>query len=202
MQVPSTGPGTMPAPWRPIPTASGRRRKLRAISAAAGTPWTRAAGSDWQEETPPEVERPSGPPRPVCVFCPPGASMDKSALPGRAASAGAQNHVWSNNYGGLSGGRFAKSVAVDWAGNTIVVGRYSGSVNFGGALLTSASMNDAITIANLVGSVIVTGTYAGSVDFGGGPLPSGGDSGRGPFGAHGQRRLILGRRSRRPQPYR
>jgi hypothetical protein len=109
------------------------------------------------------------------------------------------SHVWSKRFGGvpgtLTGGL---GIAVDQAGNVVVTGHFSGSVDFGGGPLVSAGSSD-VFIAELSadgehrwskrfggpsdqqgvgvavapsGDVIVVGWFLGSIDFGGGPLVS------------------------------
>jgi hypothetical protein len=111
----------------------------------------------------------------------------------------AGNHIWSRRYGDASDD-FARGAAVDVSGNVIVTGYFYGSVDFGGALLTSAGAQDIFVakfnpdghhlwsqrfgaaasdrgqVAAVDGSrnVIVTGEFSGSVDFGGGPITSAG----------------------------
>jgi hypothetical protein len=91
------------------------------------------------------------------------------------------------------------SIAVDTSNNVLVTGRVSGTVDFGGGLLTSSSA-DSIFIAKLdpmgghiwsklfadgignsvavdgMDSVFVTGFVTGTADFGAGPLTSAGQS--------------------------
>jgi hypothetical protein len=96
--------------------------------------------------------------------------------------------------------QYATSLAVDPSGNLIVAGYFSGTVNFGGANLTSTGDTDifvakfspagvhqwsqrfgglfadqALSVAvNASGDVIVAGYFEGTVDFGGGSLVSSG----------------------------
>jgi hypothetical protein len=113
----------------------------------------------------------------------------------------AGNHVWSKRFGD-AGTEVAYDVAADGSGNIVVVGRFEGTIDFGGGLLTSAGDSD-IYVAkfdaagNHVWSkrfgeastqyahavevdgsenVIVTGWFHGSVDFGGGLLTSAGNA--------------------------
>jgi hypothetical protein len=108
-------------------------------------------------------------------------------------------HGWSQPFGDGSS-QLASSVVVDGSGNSYVVGYFTGSVDFGGGVLTSAGSND-IFIAKFdaggnhiwsqrfgdtnndvgnsvaldpLGNVIVAGWFAGTVDFGGGVLTSAG----------------------------
>jgi hypothetical protein len=112
----------------------------------------------------------------------------------------AGNHVWSRRFGDASE-QYGMSVTVDVSGNVIVTGRFDGTVDFGGAALTSAGNWD-IFVAKFdeasnhlwsdsygdesnqsgsgvavdgSGNVIVTGRFDGTVDFGSGPLTSAGN---------------------------
>lgn len=105
---------------------------------------------------------------------------------------------WARGLGGSSSEEPA-AVAVDRAGNIVIVGRFKGSVDFGGGPLVSAGSDD-IFIASYTadgvhrwssrfgddrqdlaqdvamdddGNVTVVGTFDGSVDFGGGALAAG-----------------------------
>ena len=117
-----------------------------------------------------------------------------------SALAGTPAHLWSRGFGGTNGAG-GHSVAVDGSGNVIMTGYFSGTVNFGGADLTSAGATEIFLAkfsANGVhqwsqrfgstshdqgnsvavdgsGAVIVTGTFAGTVNFGGSNLTSAGD---------------------------
>ena len=110
------------------------------------------------------------------------------------------NHLWSQRFGDASD-QWGMSVAVDGSGNVIATGYFRGSLDFGGAPLTSAGYEDIFVAkfdpsGNLLwsqrfgdaksqwgnsasvddsGNVIVTGTFYGTVDFGGGPLTSAGN---------------------------
>ena len=112
----------------------------------------------------------------------------------------AGNHLWSQTFGRGSG----LSVAVDGAGNVLVTGNFTGTVDFGGGPLVSAGGSD-IFVAKFdsngvhlwsqrfgapggngdfgfgvavdpSGNVVVTGLFENTVDFGGGPLVSAGGS--------------------------
>ncbi len=111
----------------------------------------------------------------------------------------AGNHLWSKHFGGASELKVA-SLAVDGAGNALLTGELSSSVDFGGGPLTSAGLSDIFLAkfdpagshlwserfgdaasqsgysiaASGAGHVLITGYFAGSVDFGGGPLMSAG----------------------------
>jgi hypothetical protein len=108
-------------------------------------------------------------------------------------------HSWSQRYGDV-GDQYASSLAVDPSGNVIVAGYFSGTVNFGGANLTSTGDTDifvakfsaagvhqwsqrfggafedkALSVAvSTSGDVIVAGSFEGTVNFGGGNLVSSG----------------------------
>jgi hypothetical protein len=108
--------------------------------------------------------------------------------------------VWSKRFGNAGSVTRSYGVTVDATGNVLVAGTFSGSVDFGGGVLTSAGGTD-IFVAKLsptgthiwsrrfgdasdqaaksiavdgAGNAFVTGYFAGSVDFGGGPLTSAG----------------------------
>ena len=113
------------------------------------------------------------------------------------SSAGA--HVWSKRLGG-SGYDLGGSVAVDGAGNVVVVGTFEGTINLGGGSLTSAGERD-LFVAKFspagqhlwskrfggtrtdwvrrvavdgAGDVLLTGQFLGSINFGGPTLTSAG----------------------------
>jgi len=107
--------------------------------------------------------------------------------------------LWSLSFGNGEA-QEARAVAVDGAGNAIVVGSFMGTVDFGGGPLTSAGNYDifvlkldpagkhlgsarfgdaaeqrALDVAvDGGGNAYFTGWAAGAVDFGGGALPGGG----------------------------
>jgi len=107
----------------------------------------------------------------------------------------AGNHIWSNGYGDASA-QYGVSVTADGSGNVSVAGRFQGTVNFGGGVLTGAgdydifvaqfdasgnhnwskSFGDSDTqyaselVADGAGDVKLLGYFVGTVDFGGGPL--------------------------------
>jgi len=110
------------------------------------------------------------------------------------------DHVFSKRFGS-AGDQLCGDLAVDGADNIYLTGGFSGSVNFGGGILTSAGLND-VYLAKLdvagthvfstrygnasdqtssgiaVNStgVAITGTFDGSIDFGGGLLTSAGST--------------------------
>lgn len=111
------------------------------------------------------------------------------------------NHVWSKCFGNSSN-QAGAGVAVDPSGNVLLVGTFSGSIDFGGGNLTSAGSTD-VFIARLDangfhswsklfgdasaqtgvavavdgdGNVFATGAFSGTVDFGGGGLTSAGST--------------------------
>lgn len=101
-------------------------------------------------------------------------------------------HVWSKRFG-AAGDQTSAGIAADSTGNTLVTGRFAGSVNFGGGELVSAGGQDAFLVkldgggshlwsrrfgdssyqagsavgVAASGSVLIGGTMSGSVDFGG-----------------------------------
>jgi hypothetical protein len=110
---------------------------------------------------------------------------------------------WRRTFGGDSGD-FVRQLAVDPAGQPVIVGRFSGTVSFGsGQTLTSAgssdmfvaklaaagsqtvfargfssttgSENGAGVAADSLGGAFVTGSFDPEIDFGTGPLTSTGD---------------------------
>jgi FlgD Ig-like domain len=109
------------------------------------------------------------------------------------------NHIWSDSYSS-TGSESSSQLAVDASGNVVVGGRFDGTVDFGGGLLTTAGGNDVYVVKfgpdgthlwshsfgdenfQQIGglavdpseSVVLTGSYLGAVDFGGGVLTSAG----------------------------
>ncbi|HRI65948.1 MAG TPA: hypothetical protein PK156_16990, partial [Polyangium sp.] len=109
------------------------------------------------------------------------------------------NHLWSKRFGD-STTQNAGSVAIDNAGNVVIVGSFQGSMDFGGGSLVSAGITDifvakfdasgnhlwskrfgnsSVQNANAVavdgsGNVIFTGLFQGAMSFGGATLTSAG----------------------------
>jgi hypothetical protein len=109
------------------------------------------------------------------------------------------NHIWSHSYG-RTNDQLSTDLAVDGSGNIIVAGRFRGTVDFGGGLLTSAGDWDIYFVKfgpeathlwsrrfgdasfqqvgdlaiDLADNVVLTGSYLGAVNFGGGVLTSAG----------------------------
>jgi hypothetical protein len=108
-------------------------------------------------------------------------------------------HIWSKRYGG-PGSEEALFLGVDELGNVYASGTLSGSVNFGGGVLTSVGGDDIFVLSldpdgdhlwskragntgsdtvgsmavDLDGNVYLTGRFTYSIDFGGGVLTSAG----------------------------
>lgn len=105
-------------------------------------------------------------------------------------------HLWSHRYGD-SDAQYVQHITTDNSGQVILVGSFSGTVDFGGGVLASAGQTD-IYIAKFdtdgnhiwshrfgdsseqnavyaetdyAGNIFVTGWMTGTVDFGGGNLP-------------------------------
>lgn len=111
------------------------------------------------------------------------------------------NAIWSKAFGS-TGGDAGRGVAVDALGNATVVGYFSGSVDFGGGVLTSTGSLDAFVASfdengvhryskrfggtgeemardvaiDPTGSSTVVGHFYSTIDFGGGPFTSNGCS--------------------------
>ncbi len=108
-------------------------------------------------------------------------------------------HVWSERLGG-TGYDYGRSVAVDDTGDAFVTGYFNGTVDFGGAPLSSTGVED-IFLARYAGfdgahqwsrafggigtdigrgiaiagsEIVLTGSFANAVDFGGGARASAG----------------------------
>ncbi|MCC6559566.1 MAG: nucleotide-binding protein [Polyangiaceae bacterium] len=114
---------------------------------------------------------------------------------------GAGNHLWSKRLGG-TGSQDASSVSVGAGNEILVAGAFGETVDFDGAVLTSAGgadlflakldpggaslwarrfgdaadqFQDSIRVASLpTGGAAITGYFGGSLDLGGGPLVSAG----------------------------
>jgi len=110
-------------------------------------------------------------------------------------------HLWSKDFGDTDY-QYAAGVAIDASGNVIIVGRFAGSVNFGGTTLTSAGMYDVYVAkfdpngthlwskrfgdlssqtvmavaVDALRNVIVAGYFSGAIDFGGGAITSAGNA--------------------------
>ncbi|MDH4338702.1 MAG: T9SS type A sorting domain-containing protein [Candidatus Krumholzibacteria bacterium] len=108
-------------------------------------------------------------------------------------------HSWSRRFGSTAQ-ELAQSLAIAPTGNVIIAGSFSGTVDFGSAILVSAGSSDAVVVAltagggnlwsrrggsNLTdncygvdvdasGNVFATGTFYGTANFGGGDLVSAG----------------------------
>lgn len=106
------------------------------------------------------------------------------------------NHVWSRKFGGTSATVDVKAAGIDGAGNLIVAGLFTGTIDFGGATLTASwfttnmfivkfhatgahlwskkCTGGSITITSVagdpMGNAVVSGYHNGTFDFGGGPL--------------------------------
>lgn len=131
---------------------------------------------------------------------------ENCALPGDENCNGLANEActatWSKGWGGLVDDD-AYDVAVDAQGNVIVVGGFSGTVDFGGGPLTTPNGNTDIYVVKYdsqgnhlwskqyggtgidrahsvavssTGTVVVTGIFQATVDFGGGSVSSIGGS--------------------------
>jgi hypothetical protein len=107
------------------------------------------------------------------------------------------SHQWSHGYGDFDM-QYLTHVAADPAGNVLLAGYFRGTLDFGGAVISSTASYDVFvaklsragesmwawdlgdsasaTIAALAvddgGGVVVTGSYQGSADFGNGPEAS------------------------------
>jgi hypothetical protein len=109
---------------------------------------------------------------------------------------GVGQHVFSKHFGD-AGAQIPRAIAVDSMGNSVVVGSFSGAVDFGGGPLTAidvdafiakfdaagghvfskhfggALFDDASAVAvDASGNIVIAGHFDGAVDFGGGPLTS------------------------------
>lgn len=110
-------------------------------------------------------------------------------------SSAAGAHVFSQRAGGASGDR-GTSIAADGAGNVLVTGRYTDTIDFGGGALVSAGSNEGFYVkyspagahvfsqrfgspgadsgasitADPAGNIVLLGSLSGTVDLGGGPF--------------------------------
>ncbi|NUO50783.1 MAG: hypothetical protein HOV80_18175 [Polyangiaceae bacterium] len=109
------------------------------------------------------------------------------------------NHVFSKRFGNAQG-QAATSVAIDAAGDVVVVGSFYGTIDFGGGPIANAGNMDAFLVkldadgnhilsksfgdasdqtgtdvsVDSAGNILITGSFGGSIDFGGGALLSAG----------------------------
>jgi hypothetical protein len=106
---------------------------------------------------------------------------------------------WAKRFGD-AGAQSGVDVVVDGLGNTLLLGDFAGTIDFGGGALTSAGMTD-VFVAKLdsagafvwakrfgdaqaqngrgiavdaLGNVLITGSFSSKIDFGGGALTSAG----------------------------
>jgi len=136
-----------------------------------------------------------------CYICALGVTL--LLAPAYALAAG--EYTWQHSFGGptVSDNALVLATAVDTSSNVIIVGEMQGSVNFGGATLTSAGPERDVFVARYSaagahrwsqrfgstggdhgfgvgvdssGNVYVTGSFAGTVNFGGSPLVSAGNA--------------------------
>jgi len=104
------------------------------------------------------------------------------------------SHLWSKAFGGAGSSVLVQSIALDSNDDVMVIGYFSGAVNFGGGVLTSAGLNDIFIakysgasgthqwsrrigsinddfgygiVVDSSGNIVVTGSFKGQVDFGG-----------------------------------
>ena len=116
-----------------------------------------------------------------------------------AAYDGNGNHQWSAGFSNTAGDQLAENVAIDAAGNVIVVGSVLGTISVGGSALSaptarhvlvakydsagnhlwSHAYGDAVNASTAravsvdpSGNVLVAGRFQGTVNFGGTPLTS------------------------------
>ncbi len=113
----------------------------------------------------------------------------------------AGNHLWSKRFGSAGIYQEAFGVAVDAAGNPVIVGYFDGTIDFGGSLLTSAGLLDAFVArfdpsgahlfsaaygdasvqvavdvdTDAQGNLVVLTNGYGTLNFGGAPLVSAGE---------------------------
>lgn len=109
------------------------------------------------------------------------------------------NHLWSQRFGDATYGQYSYSVVVDGENNAFIAGEMSGTVDFGGGLLTSAGSDIYIAkfdslgnhqwskrfgdsdvqyaqsiAVDKLGRPTIAGLFQSTVDFGGGTLTSAG----------------------------
>jgi hypothetical protein len=127
-----------------------------------------------------------------------GCSDDSTTPEKKSTPSTEMDYVWSKSFGDAAQDQRVQGVATDASGNVYIAGYYNGTVNFGGATLTSAGSWDvfiakfnasgayvwsasygavdyqrALAIAvDGSGNVIIAGNMAGSTNFGGGALTS------------------------------
>jgi hypothetical protein len=107
-------------------------------------------------------------------------------------------HLWSKAFGD-DAAQYARSVAADASGDIVVTGDFNGTLDFGGAPMTSVGVFDSFVVrlssdgghvwsrqfgsssavgksikADSLGSVLTLGDFRDSIDFGAGPLMSAG----------------------------
>jgi hypothetical protein len=108
----------------------------------------------------------------------------------------AGDHVWSRRFGGPSASVEVKAAGVDGAGNLIVAGLFTGTIDFGGASLTATWFTTNMFVVKFhptgahlwsqkytgglieiaavagdpAGNVYITGYHSGSFDLGGGTI--------------------------------
>ena len=125
--------------------------------------------------------------------CATAANEDCLSAPDCAA------HLWSKRAGDALG-QNGQGLAVDSAGNVLVIGYFQGTIDFGGGPLTSAGNNDIFVVkldpsgavlwskkfgdataqvgqsvaVNAAGDIVIAGNFTGTVNFGGGNLTSAG----------------------------
>lgn len=117
-------------------------------------------------------------------------------------------HQWSKRYGdpqaiiGNPSQQSGTGLATDATGNVVLVGSYSGAIDFGGGKLTATGLPDVFVVKlgsdgahhwskrygdagtqaassaaiDSEGNVVLAGSFAGAIDFGGGSLVSAGGS--------------------------
>lgn len=136
----------------------------------------------------------------VLAVCLAAGCGDRSTNPNEGPPPSGGGHLWSMRFGD-GDVQDSRAVAVDAWGNTIIVGDFNGSVDFGGGALTSAGWDDifvakldpngahlwskrfgdgnrqsAVAVAvDASGNIFVTGCFMGHLDLGAGALVSAGD---------------------------